>query len=471
MALGDLFKISEYKDTIQKSQKEIEQLQVTIANLEEQNDIKQSEYKDTIQKSQANITELERQNDIKLSLQQMKPEQLDKLIDSKNFKISELNQQISTINTKHNNVLVDLDRQTAKLEEVKADISDLAPDLEMSSYGLYKPQYDFATSLTYKDRLQDIRNEQKNLIKNKNACEFNNSWQVDGSTAKGNKMNRNNIKAILRSFNNECTDAINKVTYSNFDRIQTRITRSFDQHNKMYEVVQIRMVNSYLQLKLQELHLAFEYRQKVQIEKDKLREERAREKEEKALQREIKAQQKTINKEIDHYSKAIQELQEKQSDEPNNQGLLDEIEKLKAKLNGYETQKSEVDYRENNATAGYVYIISNIGSFGKDVFKIGVTRRLEPMERINELGSASVPFRFDVHALIFSENAYGLEAELHQRFTNNRVNMVNNRKEYFRVSIDEIEEELKKYSNLTVDFQEAPEAEEYRESLAIGKEN
>ncbi|MGY5437635.1 DUF4041 domain-containing protein [Lactiplantibacillus argentoratensis] len=311
----------------------------------------------------------------------------------------------------------------------------------------------------------------KFLIKRKIACTFNENWQVNGSVSQGRKMIRNIVKAILRSFNNECTDAINKVTYSNYNRIETRIKRSFDQHNKMYEVDQVSINEDYLALKLAELELAFEYRQKVQEEKDKLREQRAREKEEKALQREIKSQQKMLNKEIDHYSKAIQELQEKQIENPYNQGLKDEIEQLKQKLKQYEDKKSEVDYREENATAGYVYIISNVGSFGKNVFKIGVTRRLDPMDRINELGSASVPFKFDVHALIFSENAYQLESKLHQRFSQNRVNMVNNRKEYFRISINEIEDELKKYSNLTVDFKEAPEAEEYRESLAISTES
>ncbi|EIW14384.1 Chromosome segregation ATPase [Lactiplantibacillus pentosus KCA1] len=442
MSLGDLFKVSEYKNTIQESQAEITKLQATIEKLKQE-------------------------NDIKLSLQQMKPEQLEQVIQAKNQTLNEVDAQLDSANQKQANVLAEIDRQTSKLNEIKADISDLSPDLEMSSYGIYKPQYDFASSLIYKDKLQEIRNQQKQLIKSKVACSYNNNWEVNGSTAQGRKMNRNNIKAILRSFNNECTDAINKVTYSNFDRIKTRITRSFDQHNKMYDVVQIKMVDSYLQLKMQELHLAFEYRQKVQQEKDTLREERAREKEEKALQREIKAQQKTLNKEIDHYSKAIAELQEKHNTDSNDQGLLDEIKKLQAKLDEYEAQKSEIDYRENNATAGYVYIISNIGSFGKGIFKIGVTRRLDPMDRINELGSASVPFKFDVHALIFSEDAYKLETELHQRFKDNRVNMVNNRKEYFRVSIEEIEEELKKYRNLTVDFQEAPEAEEYRESLAM----
>ncbi|CAJ1187175.1 hypothetical protein CPR19081_DFPECDIO_01045 [Companilactobacillus paralimentarius] len=126
-----------------------------------------------------------------------------------------------------------------------------------------------------------------------------------------------------------------------------------------------------------------------------------------------------------------------------------------------------MDYRQENATAGYVYIISNIGSFGPDVVKIGVTRRLDPQERIDELGSASVPFKFDVHAFIFSYDAYSLEAELHQRFNDKRINKVNNRKEYFHVSIDEIEKVLEEYKDLTVDFNEIPEAVEYNQSLAL----
>lgn len=124
-----------------------------------------------------------------------------------------------------------------------------------------------------------------------------------------------------------------------------------------------------------------------------------------------------------------------------------------------------MDYRESNARAGYVYIISNIGSFGNDVVKIGVTRRLEPLERINELSSASVPFKFDVHALIFSYDAYTLESQLHQHFSAHRINKVNNRKEFFKVSIEDIEEVLVSHKNLTIDFEKMAEAQEYRESL------
>ena len=131
------------------------------------------------------------------------------------------------------------------------------------------------------------------------------------------------------------------------------------------------------------------------------------------------------------------------------------------------TKKEELDYRLENIGAGYVYIISNIGAFGENIFKIGVTRRLEPLERIKELSSASVPFKFDVHALIFSYQAYNLEKELHNLFNDKRVNLINNRKEFFNISIDEIETALEKYKDLTFEFNKIPDAEEYRETLKL----
>ena len=126
-----------------------------------------------------------------------------------------------------------------------------------------------------------------------------------------------------------------------------------------------------------------------------------------------------------------------------------------------------VDYREQNAKAGYVYIISNIGAFGENLFKIGMTRRLEPLERIDELGDASVPFSFDVHALIFSDNAPSLEAKIHEHFYKDRVNKLNNRKEFFRANINDIEKVVKEhYDNIVDIIKEAP-AEQYRESLRM----
>jgi hypothetical protein len=150
------------------------------------------------------------------------------------------------------------------------------------------------------------------------------------------------------------------------------------------------------------------------------------------------------------------------------------IEKNLADARGHfeELEKEEkvIDYREQNAKAGYVYVISNIGAFGENVYKIGMTRRLEPMDRVDELGDASVPFSFDVHAMVFSDNAPELEAKLHERFYDNRINKMNDRKEFFRADINEIEKVIKNNYKKVVDVVKEAPAEQYRESLIAGTE-
>ena len=138
-------------------------------------------------------------------------------------------------------------------------------------------------------------------------------------------------------------------------------------------------------------------------------------------------------------------------------------------LNEVDKNLKDIDYREANKRAGYVYIISNIGSFGKDIYKIGMTRRLDPQDRVDELGDASVPFAFDVHAMIFSDDAPTLENNLHKEFDDKKVNMVNGRKEFFHVTLEEIKEAVKKYNENIIEIKDTPDAEQYRESLLIRK--
>lgn len=357
-----------------------------------------------------------------------------------------------------------------KLDHVKNQIIDSEEVVEMESYGLYKPHYDFATSIGYKEKLLSVRNSQKQMVKDKSSVDYFDGWTVDGSKAKGRKMMNDNIKQILRSFNNECEAAINKVKYNNFPTIEKRIVKSFEQLNKINNSNRLEISTKYLELKLEELHLAFEYERKKADEKEELREQRQKEREEKALQKEIQSQKKIIDKDINHYQNMINELKQKLeniSDEQNKKDLENQIIEFYSKVTEKESEKEELDYRTAHASAGYVYIISNVGAFGPDVFKIGVTRRLEPLERIGELSSASVPFKFDVHALIFSYEAYQLETELHEYFSKFRINKINSRKEFFKVPIELIEEKLKDYKDLTIDFQKEADAEEFRESLAV----
>ncbi|EMF0259665.1 DUF4041 domain-containing protein, partial [Enterococcus hirae] len=368
--------------------------------------------------------ELNTLKETRLSLEQMTIIELDAMIQNKQKEIKSIEEKILSLKEskeKYNEQIID---KKNKLNELNLKLISTEDSIEMESFGIYEPKYNFASSLAYKEQLQSIRRFQKEEIKKKTATYFSENWTVDGSKAKGRKMTNDNIKQILRSFNNECEAAINKVKYSNLSSIEKRIQTSYTQLNKMNESVKIAITPNYLDLKLQELYLAFEYEQKKQEEKELLREQREKEREEKALQKELQSKKKVIDKDINHYKKMIDELNEKLKDssEQAKMALEKEILELQTNIQEKEEEKQELDYRSAHASAGYVYIISNIGAFGKDVVKIGVTRRLDPLERIAELSSASVPFKFDIHALIFSYEAYQLEADLHNYFDNYRVN-------------------------------------------------
>lgn len=417
--------------------------------------------------------ELNTLKETRLSVEQMTLIELKEDIQKKQKEIELLENKISALienKEKYNSQITD---KKNEIKELKQKLISTEDSIEMESFGLYEPKYNFASSLAYKEQLQVIRGLQKAEIKKKTATYFSENWTVDGSLAKGRKMTNDNIKQILRAFNNECEAAINKVKYSNLSSIEKRIQTSYTQLNKMNESVKVAITPNYLDLKIQELYLAFEYERKKQEEKELLREQREKEREEKALQKELQSKKKVIDKDINHYKKMIDELNEKLKSvsEEARVSLEQEILDLQTNVQEKEEEKQELDYRSAHASAGYVYIISNIGAFGQDVVKIGVTRRLDPLERIAELSSASVPFKFDVHALIFSYEAYQLESDLHNYFDKYRINKINHRKEFFRVPIDEIESKLEEYKNLTIDFNRNPDAEEYYQSISINNKD
>ncbi len=145
---------------------------------------------------------------------------------------------------------------------------------------------------------------------------------------------------------------------------------------------------------------------------------------------------------------------------------MESIKKLKEDLEDAHSKNERAKSMAQQTKSGHVYVISNIGSFGEDVYKIGMTRRLEPLDRVKELGDASIPFIFDVHAMMYSEDAPALENTLHKIFDKKRVNLVNSRKEFFKITLEEIEEETKKISK-DIEFIKTIEARDYNESKAI----
>lgn len=370
------------------------------------------------------------------------------------------------------------DAKTSELSALEADINSkkgeiiqLDNEILLQDFGVYAPMYDFANSEMYRDELLVVRQKQKDMISNDTVCTYPENMTLDGSLAQGRKMIKDNVKQIVRSFNNECDAAIEKAKFNNVEAIRKRIQKSYDQLNKMNSKLKIALTPKYLSLKLDELNLAYEYQVKKQEEKEEAKRIREEQREAQRLLREIEEARKKIEKERAHYENAMESITKQialASDEEK-ADLLAKQADIQKQLTKLEEEIKDVDYREANQKAGYVYVISNIGSFGENIYKIGMTRRLDPQDRVDELGDASVPFTFDVHAMIFSEDAPALESALHKAFDNKKVNMVNGRKEFFNVTLEEIESVVKANFDKTVEFVKTPEAEQYRESLMIKK--
>ncbi|MFH5850393.1 DUF4041 domain-containing protein [Clostridium perfringens] len=412
-------------------------------------------------------------NDLKEEIKELK-----KLLNPEQQEIANLVKEIDKLKLEKDKISKEVDKLFSKKQELsnkiklkKKDLILLDDEILMQEFGLYKPIYDFESSEKYKQAIDNLRVVQKEMIKNKSAVIYSNNWTVDGSKAKGRKMTNDNIKQIIMAFNIECDNLIAKVKYNNIQSIQKRIEKTFERLNKLNESNQVRLTSKYLECKLSELKLVHEYQVKKQEEKEEQKRIREELREEAKLKKELEEAKKNTLKDITHFENALSKLNEQLksnnlSDEEikNLQLKKEELEKNIDNLN---LSLKDIDYRQENQRAGYVYIISNIGAFGKDVYKIGMTRRLEPMDRIDELGDASVPFNFDVHAMIFADDAPKLENALHKAFENKKLNMVNQRREFFNVTLEEIEKVVKENFDKTVEFKKEPEAEQFRQSLKI----
>jgi len=366
----------------------------------------------------------------------------------------------------------DYKSKRAIYEKLLKEISILEEDLDFISYGVYKPHFDFDTSEKYKEKITEIRQQQKALIKNKTAAMCPVNWEVSGSKREGRKMTNRNIKLMLRAFNNECDAATLKVKWNNAEKMEQRIIKAFEAINKMGEPNRIDITRDYLNLKLKELFLAHEYEEKRYEEKEEQRRIRKQIREEEKVQKEIEKAQKEAEDEEARSQKALEKAR-KEIEEATGEKLYklgEQIALLEQQLKEAQEKKERAISRAQLTKSGHVYVISNIGSFGEDVYKIGLTRRLEPLDRVRELGDASVPFRFDVHAMIFSENAPELENKLHQIFDANRLNLVNKRKEFYHATLEEIEKVVKE-NHGEIEFTKIAEAREYRETLFIIEQN
>lgn len=377
---------------------------------------------------------------------QQAQQQASSIVSTANSEAERINDQISTLKKEKKDIEEEVHKLNKQVTLQVVDISD----------------YDHITSEECKNELALLKIEENELVKNENAL------IITSSDSK--KVLNNNIKQILRCFNSECSNIMSNLTVKNVETSRNKVMKSYETLNSIFSTDGVKIKNELLEIKLKELNLNYAYQLKKEQEREQQKAIKEQMAEEEKVRREIEAEKKKIEKEEAQFKNEVNKLMSylnKAQNDIERDLYVDKIKELEEKLKLLEKDKENVLQREQNTRAGFVYVISNIGSFGQDVYKIGMTRRLEPMDRIKELSSASVPFDFDVHAMIFSEDAPALETTLHQTFRDKEVNKVNSRKEFFRVSLHEIEEVVKKHHNATVEFTLVAEALQYRESVKL----
>lgn len=335
--------------------------------------------------------------------------------------------------------------------------------IAFAEMGVYEPHFDFTDSETYKLAVTNVRDRQKGEVARGTAVICRTEWQVDGSVSKGRTMTTRNIRLTLRAFNNECDAAISNTRWNNVNAMEKRIVKAREQIDKLNASNATVIADEYLGLKLQELYLTHEYREKLRQEKEERAEAARLAKEEQRLLRDLdEAQEEEL-----HYARMLEKAKA-EAETLAGQKLevfAEQVRLLEHDLEVAHAKAERARALAEKTRSGYVYIISNIGSFGPDVVKIGLTRRLNPTDRVQELGDASVPFPFDTHAIIYSDDAPALERALHAEFEQTRVNTNNMRKEFFRTNLDAIERSVAFLAPEAAFFKDI-EAQDYRETLA-----
>lgn len=349
----------------------------------------------------------------------------------------------------------DLAEQVARLQEevVVTEETSLLQEV-----GLYEYRHPLTDAVAYQAELKRLQDMIKVMaLKDGGAVLASTDWTVNGSRAQGRAMVREYSKLVLRAYNAEADNLVRALKPYKLNSAIDRLSRIAVTISRLGKTMNIRISDRYHALRVKELELTADYLEKKAEEQERERADRERLKEERRVQQELARERVRLEKEHEHYTNVIRRLIE--------QGKHQAAEEHRGTLAQIEQAIEDVDYRVANVRAGYVYVISNIGAFGERMIKVGLTRRIDPTERVRELGDASVPFRYDTHALFFSDDAVGLEAKLHARLADRRVNWVNKRREFFYATPEEAKGHLVELAGELLEYTDAPEALEYRQSL------
>lgn len=351
----------------------------------------------------------------------------------------------------------------AEATELAAQLIDVRHSVDIQELGLYDFEHPAEESTDLANKLSALRVEIKQMASSGVATVASDSVTFSNSAVKGRQFVKNMSKTMLSAYNAEAENCIKSVKAGGLTTARARLERVAERVARNGTMIDLRITPRYHKLRLDELSLAARHLEAVKAAKEAERERRAELREQKKVEEELRRERERLQKERDHYANAMEALRAR--------GDLVGAEALQAKLADVDRALEDVDYREANIRAGYVYVISNVGAFGERMVKIGMTRRLDPMDRIRELGDASVPFRFDVHALFFSDDAVGVETMLHREFAEVRVNRMNPRREFFYVTPAQVLHALHEHNIAIVEFRTESDAEEFRLSQAVAAQS
>ena len=387
-------------------------------------------------------------------------------LESKRQELAELKSEIQTLAQQKSLLdaeVVQLRGLTQQIGAVRAEYEELAQQVVetretsiLQEVGIYKYRHPLDDAPAYKARLSGVSAQIKDSARAGTAVQGSTNWTVNGSARDGARMVKEFSKLMLRAYNNEADNAVRSMKPYTLDSSIARLTKARETIVKLGGTMSIRVTDSYHKLRVEELELTADHLAKMAEQKERDREERARLKEEEIARREFEREQDRLRKEQAHYESTLATMRA--------QGDEVAAAEMESKLNEIGDALDGLNRRSANIRAGHVYVISNVGSFGPDMVKIGMTRRLDPMDRVKELGDASVPFHYDVHALIFSDDAVGLETSLHHALADARVNFVNMRREFFRVHPSTVKDMLDGFGATVVEYVELPEAIEWNQS-------
>jgi hypothetical protein len=350
----------------------------------------------------------------------------------------------------------------SELADLRQRVAVTQEEEILQEVGIYTYRHPLNDSVACREQLKVLQDQIKAMARRDGgAIQAATNWQVNGSAAQGRKMVNDFSKLMLRAYNAEADNLSRGMRPYKLDTAIDRLEKVAVTIERLGKTMSIRVSPEYHRLRIKELELAADYQEMLAREKDQEREKREQLREERKLQQEIQRERERLHKEQQHYTNALAALEAK--------GDLEGAARMREQLGDIAKAIEDVDYRAANVRAGYVYVISNVGAFGERMIKVGMTRRLEPMERVKELSDASVPFNFDVHALFFSNDAVDIEHKMHARLADRRVNRVNQRREFFYATPGEARDLLRELTGELLRFEELPEAVEFHQSQATSK--